>query len=257
MRKRYVIANWKMNKSHDEATKLINEILNKKAIHQLSEDKQVVIATPFIYLQEAVNQTLSTSYFSVAAQNCHQEIHGAYTGEISATQLNSIGVTHVIIGHSERRKYFLETDNVVLQKVQQALAYGLTPIICCGESLEQREDGSYQDFIQSQLENSVFQLDIKDFSKIIIAYEPIWAIGTGKTASAEQAQEVHALIRKSIHKRYDSSTANKTSILYGGSCNAKNAGILFSQKDVDGGLIGGASLVADEFAEIISTLINL
>ncbi len=254
MRKNIVAANWKMNKTDQEANDFIQTFINSDSIHQLNDSKQVIIATPYIYLKDTVQAVKDIPYVFIAAQNCHQEQKGAFTGEISAAQLNSIGVTHVIVGHSERRQYFQETDSQILQKVNNILQLNMTPVFCCGESLEQRESVNYKEFIQSQLNNSVFQLSPEDFSKIIIAYEPIWAIGTGKTATTEQAQEVHQLIRSAIAKKFGINIAQSTTILYGGSCNAQNAGSLFSQPDVDGGLIGGASLVTEEFEKIILSI---
>lgn len=254
MRKNIVAANWKMNKTLTETNDFINRIIRWDGAEHLSEKKNVIIAAPFIYLHELAKIITDIPNLYIAAQNCHHEEKGAYTGEISAQQIQSIGVTHVIVGHSERRQYFGETDKEVLQKIQHALACNLIPIFCCGEPLSQRESDSYKEFIQGQLENSVFQLSAEDFSKIIIAYEPIWAIGTGKTASAEQAQEVHEFIRSSISAKFGTDIAAEIPILYGGSCNSQNALSLFSQTDVDGGLIGGASLKLEEFEQIILSI---
>lgn len=251
MRKKIVAANWKMNKTADEADHFIRSFIHSESIHHLNSDKQVIIAAPYIYLQNLTNIVKDIPNVFIAAQNCHQEPKGAFTGEIAAGQLQSIGVTHVITGHSERRQYFNETDEQILQKIKNILANGMTPIFCCGEPLEKRESGEYKAFIQSQLDHSVFELSEEDFSKIIIAYEPIWAIGTGKTASSEQAQEVQVFIRESIAEKFGTNIADNTSILYGGSCNAQNAASLFGRQDVDGGLIGGASLITEEFEKII------
>lgn len=253
MRKKIVAANWKMNKTHQEALELFHHLSESETVKNLPSETQVILAAPYLYLSEFC-YLLSNPQLFISAQNCHQENSGAYTGEISALQLKSLGVSHVIIGHSERRAYFGETDAIVLQKAQQVLLNNMIPIYCCGEPLTDRESDTYIYYIQAQLENSIFQLSPEDFSKIIIAYEPIWAIGTGRTASAEQAQNVHFHIRKMITERFGTNIAQNTSILYGGSCNAKNASELFSQEDVDGGLIGGASLIAKEFEQIIISL---
>ncbi|MCO5232640.1 MAG: triose-phosphate isomerase [Chitinophagales bacterium] len=251
MRKNIVAANWKMNKNHPEAIELIQSILFSQIPKKTSTFHQVIIATPYLYLREAVLLSQDFPHLYIAAQNCHHQSMGAYTGEIAAQQLESIGVTHVIIGHSERRAYFNEIDEVLLQKIKQALQHHLIPLFCCGEPLEIREANTHLEYIQTQLANTVFQLNPKDFSNIIIAYEPIWAIGTGQTATVAQAQEVHAFIRKLITDKFGTDIAENTSILYGGSCNAQNASSLFAQKDIDGGLIGGASLIAKDFETIV------
>ncbi|MCO5230210.1 MAG: triose-phosphate isomerase [Chitinophagales bacterium] len=251
MRKNIVAANWKMNKNHPEAIELIQSIINSKIPAHTSTNQQVILATPYLYLREAVFLTQDFQHLYIAAQNCHHEAKGAYTGEISASQLASLGVTHVIIGHSERRMYFNETDEILLQKTQIALQNHLIPIFCCGEPLNIREANNHLEYIQAQLENTVFQLASEAFQKIIIAYEPIWAIGTGKTATVEQAQEVHEYIRTLISNQFGTDIAENTPILYGGSCNAQNASSLFAQKDIDGGLIGGASLIAKDFETIV------
>lgn len=253
MRKKIVAANWKMNKTHQEALDFFNQLSQSKILKNITESTQVIIAIPYIYISELSN-LLSNPNLFISAQNCHQETAGAFTGEISALQLKSLGTSHVIIGHSERRAYFGETDAIVLQKGKQVLSQEMTPIFCCGEPLNERESNTYIDYIKFQLENSVFQLTPDEFSKIIIAYEPIWAIGTGKTATSDQAQEAHLQIRKMIEQQFGIDIAQNTSILYGGSCNAKNASELFSQQDVDGGLIGGASLVNEDFEQIILSI---
>ena len=253
MRKKIVAANWKMNKSHQESLELFYHLALSNIIKNLAENSQVILAVPHIYLSELCYLNNSTN-LNIAAQNCHQENSGAFTGEVSAMQLSSIGVSHVIVGHSERRAMFGETDAITLQKTQQVLSNNMAPIYCCGEPLSQRESNTYISFIKSQLENSIFQLSPEEFSEVIIAYEPIWAIGTGKTASSAQAQEVHFQIRKMIEAQFGTDIAQNTSILYGGSCNPNNASELFSQQDVDGGLIGGASLVAEDFEQIIISL---
>lgn len=255
MRKKIVAANWKMNKSYDESMDFIQQFIHKSSIlNHINEQKEVIIAAPFLYLVDLQNKTQELPYVHISAQNCHQKDKGAFTGEVSATQLSSIGVEYVILGHSERREYFGESDALILEKTQLAIANGLKIIFCCGESLTQRESNQYKSFIQSQLENSVFQLTPEEFSNIVIAYEPIWAIGTGKTASTEQAQEVHLHIRNLIAVKYGINLAQNTTILYGGSCNPQNASSIFSQEDVDGGLIGGASLQIHDFEQIILAL---
>ncbi|HUH73154.1 MAG TPA: triose-phosphate isomerase [Chitinophagales bacterium] len=253
MRKKIVAANWKMNKTHQEALELFHHLSESNVVKNLSEGTEVIIAASAVYLSELC-YLLSNPNLYISAQNCHQESSGAFTGEVSAVQLKSLGVTHVIVGHSERRAYYGDTDEIVLQKTQQVLSNSMTPIYCCGEPLNERESDTYIEYIEAQLENSIFKLSPQDFSQIVIAYEPIWAIGTGKTASAEQAQDAHFQIRKMIENQFGTNIAQSTSILYGGSCNATNAAELFSQADVDGGLIGGASLVAKEFEQIILSI---
>ena len=249
MRKKIVAGNWKMNKNLQEGILLIKEIKEKT----LPADVVVVIATPNIHL-EAAHTILATSpNIHVGAQNCHHKDSGAYTGEVSASILVSVGVEYVIVGHSERREYAKETNALIAQKVNQALANGLIPIYCCGESLPIREKQTHLSFVSKQIKDSLFHLANEDFKKVVIAYEPIWAIGTGLTASPEQAQEMHEAIRKSIAKKFGQEIANATPILYGGSCNATNAKSIFSKPDVDGGLIGGASLKAADFATIIQS----
>ena len=254
MRKQIIAANWKMNKTALEVEAFLKSFIKSNSLKKLSEQVQVILAVPYIFLSKTQKTCEKISYLHVAAQNCHQEYSGAFTGEISAKQLQSIGISFVIIGHSERRQYFAETDEIVLAKVKKAIEYGLTPIVCCGEPLAQRESGDYAPYILAQLTNSIFNLTKEEFSKIIIAYEPIWAIGTGKTATSDQAQEIHALIRKAVADKFGIQIAEELSILYGGSCNPQNAQSLFSQKDVDGGLIGGASLQVDSFEAIINEI---
>lgn len=248
MRKKIVAGNWKMNKNLQEGLTLakdLNGVLIEKDINC-----DVIIGTPFIHLAEIV-LTVDTEKIGVAAQNCADKVSGAYTGEVSAEMVASTGARYVILGHSERRAYYHETPEILKEKVLLALENNLTPIFCVGEVLEEREAGNHFDVVKSQIESSLFNLSEADFSKIILAYEPVWAIGTGKTASAEQAQEMHAFIRKTLAKKYGKETADNTSILYGGSCNAGNAKELFANPDVDGGLIGGASLSVDKFLPII------
>ena len=215
---------------------------------------EVVIAPVFPYLSTAVELTKGTS-IHVAAQNMHWEEKGAFTGEVSPAMLVDIGVTHVILGHSERRTYFNETDETVNKKTKAALAHNLTPIVCCGETLEQREEGIMQSWIEGQIENALKGISEADIKKVVIAYEPIWAIGTGKTASAAQAEEVCAIIRKKLAALYSAAAAEDVSVLYGGSVKGGNVAELTGSADIDGGLVGGASLKADDFLAIINNAV--
>jgi len=246
MRKITVAANWKMNKTLQEGYDFVTQL--KAEVQDLKSG--VVLNVPFIHLPGTVEMLEGTS-IAVGAQNIHQENHGAYTGEISGGMVASVGASHVVIGHSERRAYFGESDDVVLKKVKAALSHGLTPIFCCGEPLEIRDANEHITYVQSQMEHSIFQLEEADLRKVVIAYEPIWAIGTGRTASSEQAQEMHAAIRQLIRSKFNAEVADQISILYGGSCKPSNAEELFSLADVDGGLIGGASLEVSDFSELI------
>lgn len=250
MRKKIVAGNWKMNKTLPEGIQLAEEVNEKVKALQVPEVK-VILGTPFIHLAE-VSKIVDPAIISISAQNCATEASGAYTGEISAAMVASTGSTHVILGHSERRSYYGETDAILVKKVAQALANQLEIIFCIGEVLAEREAGKHFEVVKSQLENGLFQLSPEEFSHIILAYEPVWAIGTGKTATSAQAQEMHAFIRKVLTEKYGKEIAENTSILYGGSCNAKNADELFANPDVDGGLIGGASLKAEDFSLIIA-----
>ncbi|NLD22688.1 MAG: triose-phosphate isomerase [Bacteroidales bacterium] len=248
MRKNIVAGNWKMNKNLQEGVELakeLNEALKGKTINC-----DVVIGTPFIHLA-AVANIVDSDKIGVAAQNCANKVSGAYTGEVSAEMVASTGAKYVILGHSERRAYYHETAEILKEKVGLTLANGLTPIFCIGEVLEERESEKHFDVVKSQIVDSLFELSAEDFGKIVLAYEPVWAIGTGKTASPAQAQEMHAFIRKTLVEKYGNEVANNTSILYGGSANADNAKELFSNPDVDGGLIGGASLSVDKFMPVI------
>ena len=244
-----VAGNWKMNKTYEEGRDLANAVMSKL---QPSEVK-VILATPYIHLKNVSNIIKDVNNVHLAAQNCHQEASGAYTGEISVGMLKSVDVEYVILGHSERRAYFEESDDLLAKKVDAVLDNGLQPIFCCGENLEIREASTHESFVAAQLKASLFHLSAEAFQKVVIAYEPIWAIGTGKTASPEQAQEMHKSIRALIAKQYGAEIADSTTILYGGSCKPGNAKELFSQPDVDGGLIGGASLKADDFIAIIGS----
>ncbi|ADQ79411.1 triosephosphate isomerase [Paludibacter propionicigenes WB4] len=248
MRKNIVAGNWKMNKTLQEGLALATEL--NKALAGSTPNCDVVIGTPAIHLA-SVAAAIDTTKIGVAAQNCANKESGAYTGEISAAMVKSTGANYVILGHSERREYYGETSAILNDKVALALANGLTPIYCCGEALEVRNANGQNAYVKNQLEETIFNLSADDFKKIVIAYEPIWAIGTGVTASTEQAQDMLAFIRTIIAEKYGKEIAENTSILYGGSCNAKNAGELFAQPDIDGGLIGGASLKVEDFKAII------
>lgn len=252
MRKQIAAANWKMNLNQQEAQDLLKNILDK--LPKLTDNQQVVFSVPAIYIANAVQQIEGISNVFIAAQNCHQNANGAYTGEISAPMYSSVGVNHIVIGHSERREYFAESDTLLAEKVNAVLANNSTPIFCCGEPLAIREAGTQNAFVETQLINSLFHLTPDQLLKVVIAYEPIWAIGTGKTASSAQAQEIHAFIRSVLATKYGADIADQISILYGGSVKAANAVELFSQPDVDGGLVGGASLIATEFTAIINAL---
>ena len=250
MRKKIVAGNWKCNTTVQEGivlAKAVNELIAKSGV----KDVIVVLGTPFTHLTSVV-AVVDTPNVGVAAQNCAAEAKGAFTGEVSAAMVKSTGAEFVILGHSERREYYGETSITLNKKVALALANGLTPIYCCGEALPVREANIQNDYVKTQLTETVFNLSAEDFSKLAIAYEPIWAIGTGVTASTAQAQEMLAFIRGLIAEKFGKVVADETSILYGGSCNAKNAPELFSQPDIDGGLIGGASLKAEDFLGIIT-----
>ncbi len=248
MRKNIVAGNWKMNNNLQEGLKLAKDL--ETALAGKTVNCDVVVGTPFIHLA-TVAAAIDTNKIGVSAQNCADKVSGAYTGEVSAAMIASTGAKYVILGHSERRAYYGETDAILKEKVLLALANGLTPIFCVGEVLEEREADKQEEVVKSQVENGLFNLPAEDFSKIVIAYEPVWAIGTGKTATSEQAQEMHAYIRRILIEKYGKEIADNTSILYGGSCNAGNAKELFANPDVDGGLIGGASLGVDKFLPII------
>jgi len=254
MRKQIAAANWKMNLTYQDAESLLNDILKEQVA--LGADQKVIFAVPFPYLVMAKSGVDEEQGYAIAAQNCYSQKSGAFTGEVSAEMLHSIGIKYCILGHSERREYFGETAAMLAQKVDLCFENELTPIFCCGEALDIREAGSQNAHVQSQLEGSLFHLSVEHVQKVIIAYEPIWAIGTGKTASSAQAQEMHAHIRSVLATKYGSSIANNISILYGGSVKGSNAAELFSQPDVDGGLVGGASLVATDFLQIIKALNN-
>lgn len=249
MRKKIVAGNWKMNLDYQQGVSLFSEIVNM-AKDEIIGDQQLIVSSPFIHLHGISQLAKGVGKVATGAQNIYQEESGAYTGEVSAAQVKSVGAEYVILGHSERRAYFHEDNKTLGKKVDIALKHGLVPIFCIGETQDERESGQYFDIIKTQLEEGVFHLSNEDFAKIILAYEPVWAIGTGLTASPEQAQEVHAFIREEIANKYTQTAADETSVLYGGSCNPKNAADLFSQADIDGGLIGGASLKSRDFIDI-------
>jgi triosephosphate isomerase len=250
MRKKVIAANWKMNGTLEQATALLDAFA--AATLTVNENKIAVFAVPAPYLILAKEKLSGNPYLQAAAQNCYSKKSGAYTGEISVEILQSLGIDYVVLGHSERREYFGESNAFLADKVNISLEYKITPIFCCGEPLEIREAGTQNAYVAMQLEESLFHLPASEITKLIVAYEPIWAIGTGKTASSAQAQEMHAFIRSVFANKYGADIADGTSILYGGSLKARNAAEIFAQPDVDGGLVGGASLIADEFIKIIN-----
>jgi triosephosphate isomerase (TIM) len=252
MRQKIVAGNWKMNKSFDEAKQLASEVLGM-VNDEVKGNAKVIFCVPFPYLVTLNNLIGTHSRIAIGAQNCSEHESGAYTGEVSALMLKSMNIPYVILGHSERRQYFGENGKLLAKKVDIALKHGLTPIFCCGEPLEVREKNQHEALVKQQVEESLFHLDETALKKIVIAYEPVWAIGTGKTATAQQAQDMHAVIRKHLAGKYGQSTADAISILYGGSVNAANAKELFNCADVDGGLVGGASLKSREFTDIIKS----
>ena len=246
MRKKIVAGNWKMNCTIEETTELLNGLVGKISS---TEDQLVIVSPPFTNLHHA-KQLTANKGIEVAAQNVHEAKNGAYTGEVSTGMLNSLKIEYVILGHSERRAIFGESDALLAKKVDAAIAANLVPIFCIGEELETRKANKHFDLVEQQLADGLFHLSAQDFAKVIIAYEPVWAIGTGETASPEQAQEIHAHIRKLIAAKYGENVADNTSILYGGSVKPNNAKEIFARPDVDGGLIGGASLKAEDFISI-------
>ena len=246
MRKKIVAGNWKMNTLPAEGVKLAKELTEGRA--GVCSCVNFIVCPPFTHLS-MVAEALKGTDIALGAQNCAAEAKGAYTGEVSAQMIASLGCKYVILGHSERRQYYGETSETLVKKMAQAYANGLTPIYCVGENLEEREAGKHFDVVKAQIEEVVFGLDDKQYDNLVIAYEPVWAIGTGKTATAEQAQEIHAYIRKVLASRFGSKAEN-TPILYGGSCKPSNAKEIFAKEDVDGGLIGGAALVASDFLAI-------
>lgn len=252
MRKQIAAANWKMNLTKDKAEALLDDILAENLTP--AADSQVVFAVPFPYLTLANDNLAGRAGYAVAAQNCANKKSGAYTGEVSVEMLDSLGVNYCIVGHSERRDYYGELDEILQQKLALCLAQNITPIFCCGEALDVREKNKQNDFVKTQLEKALFDFSASELKKIVIAYEPIWAIGTGKTATTEQAQQMHAYIRSVLAEKWGADAAEDVSILYGGSVKASNANELFACPDVDGGLVGGASLNAAEFVQIIKAL---
>ena len=252
MRKQIAAANWKMNLTLQQGEQLLNDIIALP--HELKANQEAIFAVPFPYLQMAQQKISGKKNMFVAAQNAYNKKSGAYTGEVSVEMLLSLGVHHVVLGHSERREYFNESNQFLAEKVNICLENNITPIFCCGEALSIREANTQNEFVAKQLHESLFHLSVEQVKKIVIAYEPIWAIGTGKTATSQQAQDMHANIRKILAEKYGVEAANEISILYGGSVKADNAKELFSQPDVDGGLVGGASLKAQEFVTIINSL---
>lgn len=250
MRKKIVAGNWKCNTTVQAGVELVKAV-TASVTGSGDPEVQVVVCPPFVHITKVV-ETVDNQQVKVGAQNCAAEAKGAYTGEVSAEMVKSTGAEYVIIGHSERREYYGETSAVLNKKLALALANGLTPIYCCGEPLAIREAGTQNDYVKNQMEETIFQLSEEDFRKLVIAYEPIWAIGTGKTASSAQAQEIHAFLRGAIAGKFGAEVADSTSILYGGSCNAGNAKELFANPDVDGGLIGGAALDATSFLAIVN-----
>lgn len=249
MRKKIVAGNWKMNTNLQEGVALAKEI--NEALKAAQPKCDVIIAVPFTHLA-SINAVIDPAKLGLGAENCANHKSGAYTGEVSAPMVASTGATYVILGHSERRQYYGETSEILKEKVALALENNLTPIFCIGEVLEERENGTYNEVVKKQIEEALFNLSAEDFGKIILAYEPVWAIGTGKTATDDQAEDMHAFIRGVIAGRYGKEVAENTSILYGGSCKPSNAPQLFAKPDVDGGLIGGASLECGSFMGIVN-----
>lgn len=252
MRKKIVAGNWKMNLDYEEGLALFSEVINM--VHdEVTGKQQVVVCSPFIHLHSLTQLAKGYNKVSVGAQNAHQAESGAYTGEISAKMIHSTGAEYVILGHSERRQYFGETNALLAKKTDTALKNSLKPIFCIGETLQEREANKHFDIIKQQLTEGIFHLDASQFAELVLAYEPVWAIGTGVTATSAQAQEIHMFIRKEIASKYGQEIADNTTILYGGSCTPKNAPELFAQPDIDGGLIGGASLKSRDFIDIVKT----
>lgn len=251
MARKIVAGNWKLNKNVEESQALASELV-ALANSEAPSDVEIVVCPPTVNIYP-VSQKTSGSAVKVGAQNCYSKESGAFTGELAPSMAKSAGAEYIVLGHSERREYFAEGDAFLADKVKAVLAAGLTPIFCCGETLGQREEGIHFDFVKGQLTNSLFDLSAEDFGKVVIAYEPIWAIGTGVTASSEQAQEMHKVLRDHLATKYGQGVADATPLLYGGSCKPSNAQELFACADVDGGLIGGASLQARDFIDIIKS----
>jgi triosephosphate isomerase len=253
MRQKIVAGNWKMNKTLEEANILATEVMGMVS-DEVKSNVKVILCTPFPYLLSIRNLLGNNSQIFVSAQNCSEHESGAYTGEVSASMLKSLGIPYVVLGHSERRQYFGENGKLLAKKIDITQKHGLTPIFCCGEPLDVREKGEHEKLVTQQIEESLFHLDATALQKVVIAYEPVWAIGTGKTASAQQAQDMHLVIRKHLASKYGQSIADSITILYGGSVSAANAKELFACPDVDGGLVGGASLKSREFTEIVKSM---
>ncbi|MEO8406246.1 MAG: triose-phosphate isomerase [Chitinophagaceae bacterium] len=252
MRKQIAAANWKMNMTFQQGEKLLDDILGAEI--KLPTHHSVLFAVPYPYLLMTRSEVAEDKNYYAAAQNCSNKKSGAYTGEVSAEMIHSIGIAHCVIGHSERREYFNETNAMLAEKVNLCIENFLTPVFCCGEALSIREANTQNEYVATQLKESLFHLSKEKIKDIVIAYEPIWAIGTGKTATTAQAQEMHAFLRSVIADQYGKDTADNIPILYGGSVKANNANEIFACPDVDGGLVGGASLVADDFIAIIQAL---
>ena len=250
MKSKLVIGNWKMNKDFEAAEELTTAI--QEAIENINLKTEVVLCPPFPYL-ELVTDMADESNFNAGAQNCSQFNDGAYTGEVSASMLAGMGVTFCIVGHSERRKYFHETSEVIAEKVNRLIEQEIIPVVCCGEVLEERQAGRHFEVVEAQIKEALFHLPKEKFEHVVIAYEPVWAIGTGKTATAAQAEEIHACIRKVVADKFGAQVADDMTILYGGSCKPSNAKELFAEKDIDGGLIGGAALKAEDFIGIATS----
>ena len=253
MRKKIIAGNWKMNKTFEEGMALVTEITGMLK-DEYSGSAEVVIIPPFTHVNAISRMMADAKNTTVGAQNCSNHASGAYTGEVSAAMLKSVGATYVIIGHSERRQYFFEHNAWLAQKVDAVLANNLMPIYCCGETLEERESNKHFDVLKTQIREGLFHLSAEHFAKVVIAYEPVWAIGTGKTASTVQAQEVHAFIRSLISEIYGESIAQQTTIQYGGSVKPDNAAELFAAPDIDGALVGGAALQSRSFVDIVKAM---
>jgi triosephosphate isomerase len=252
MRLKIIAANWKMNTTYTEGINLAEVVLEHTG--KIDSGKLLLFAPPFIHLKALADIVRSHHHVAVAAQNCSHENQGAFTGEISAAMVHSTGCKYVIIGHSERRSLYHETEDIILQKMLTAIYNKLNVIYCCGEPLDIRESGKHKEYVAEQLNGSLLKLPADMISHVAVAYEPVWAIGTGKTATTEQAQEMHVYIRSLVNNKFGKTVAAETSIIYGGSVKLSNARELFSQRDVDGGLVGGASLIAEEFAAIVNCL---
>jgi triosephosphate isomerase (TIM) len=251
MRTKIIAGNWKMNLDFAQAMALVDAVVQGT---DESIKSEIILAPPYPYLPEIILRTNLRTNIFIAAQNCSDKVSGAYTGEVSASMLRSIGIDAIIIGHSERRSYYFETNSLIAEKLKRCLENNMEPIFCCGETLSQRKSKTHFDTVKQQLDESLFQVGNARIGDCIIAYEPVWAIGTGENATAEEAQEMHQFIRQLVKEKYSAEAADEIRILYGGSVNAKNADSLFASKDVDGALIGGSSLKAEEFISIIKSM---